>query len=189
MLLVLIKLNSRLAPQSTSTALPETSVTISINCQYDQENEASFTSPDGLSVRLISKDTSKMHRPDGTPLSRCGRFYEASIETSSVDSSIDFWSKLGFALQFRDPPTARWATLSDENLRLGVYEYGTCPHKFKNPSLTYFEPDMSRRIEEFKREGIKFEQELPNKEGKINDAILESPDGQYFFLFFYDGDF
>jgi hypothetical protein len=50
-----------------------------------------------------------------------------------------------------------------------------------------FESD--RRIDELKREAMTFLEELPNKEGKLTNAIPESPDGQYFFLFSYDGEF
>lgn len=153
-----------------------------------EQNEVSFTDPSGLSVRVIQADTFKMEKPQGKSWSKCGRFYEVSIETKSVDSSIEFWNKLGFEVTYREPPTARWATLSDGNIKLGLYEKGTCPHKFKNPSLTYFEPDMAERIERLKSDGVEFVEELRNAEGKVDNAIAEAPDGQYFFLFFYDGE-
>ena len=153
-----------------------------------EPNEVSFTDPSGLSVRVIQADTSKMETPQGQSWSKCGRFYEVSIETESVDSSIEFWNKLGFEVTCREPPTARWATLGDGGIKLGLYEKGTCPHKFKNPSLTYFEPDMAERIEQLKSDGVDFIEEMRNAEGKVNNAIAEAPDGQYFFLFFYDSE-
>ncbi len=72
--------------------------------------------------------------------------------------------------------------------QLCAIKKGTCPHKFKNPSLTYFEPDMAERIEQLKSDGVEFVEEMPNAEDKIDNAIAEAPDGQYFFLFFYDGE-
>jgi catechol 2,3-dioxygenase-like lactoylglutathione lyase family enzyme len=159
-----------------------------INFSRTAPDEASFTDPSGLGVRLVQANVSKINKPQGKSWSKCGRFYEVSIETESVDSSIAFWKQLGFEVAFREPPTARWATLSDGKIKLGLYEYGTCPHTFKNPSLTYFEPDMAARIEQLKSEGVTFNEEMPNAEGKVDNAIAEAPDGQYFFLFFYDGE-
>lgn len=54
--------------------------------------------------------------------------------------------------------------------------------RFRNPSLTYFEPDMVERIERLKREGVESVEESRNSEGKTDNAIAEAPDGQYFFL-------
>lgn len=159
-----------------------------INFSRKEPDEASFTDPSDLGVRLLQADVSKIDKPQGKSWSKCGRFYEVSIETESVDSSIAFWKQLGFEVAFREPPTARWATLNDGNIRLSLYEYGTCPHTFKNPSLTYFEPDMAARIEGLKSEGVKFIEEMPNAEGKVDNAIALAPDGQCFFLFFYDGE-
>ncbi len=155
---------------------------------YEGTNEARFVDPSGLGVRLVEGTAFGKEKSEETAWSKCGRFYEASIEAESVDESIAFWSELGFEVSYREPPTARWATLSDGNIRLGVYEKGTCPHRFKNPSLTYFEPDMVKRIARLKNEGVKFIEEMHNSEGQIDNAIAEAPDGQYFFLFFYDGE-
>ncbi|MGB9179303.1 MAG: hypothetical protein WCB68_08650 [Pyrinomonadaceae bacterium] len=154
---------------------------------YEGADEAKFVDPNGLGVRFVEAPASGMCDTKETSTSKCGRFYEASIEAESIDASIAFWSALGFGITYREPPTARWATLSDGNIRLGIYEKGTCPHRFKNPSFTYFEPDMAERIARLKSEGFEFVEEMRNAEGVVDNAIAEAPDGQYFFLFFYDG--
>lgn len=159
---------------------------VALSCEGT--NEAKFVDPNGLGVRLVEAPAFGKKKSDEASWSKCGRFYEASIEAESIDESIAFWNTLGFEVTFREPPTARWATLSDGNIRLGIYEKGTCPHRFKNPSLTYFEPDMVERIERLKGEGVEFIEEMRNSEGKVDNAIAEAPDGQYFFLFFYDGE-
>ena len=68
-------------------------------------------------------------------------------------------------------------------IAVAIYGTGASNHLFRNPSITYFEPDMADRISGLKQEGIKFVQELPDKEGIITNAILEAPEGTFIFLF------
>ncbi|MEJ7665260.1 MAG: hypothetical protein WKG07_39910 [Hymenobacter sp.] len=164
------------------TLLTQLGVAVSVAA----DAQAHFTSPEGMPVRLVSRNTAAMYRPEGVARSGCGRFYELSFETESLRRSIAYWRHIGFEVESNESAQATFATLYDGVLRLGVYQRGTCPHKFKNPSLTYFEPDMSERIKQLKVNGVKTLEELPDQHSKIENAIIESPEGQYFFLFHYD---
>jgi hypothetical protein len=96
-----------------------------------------------------------------------------------MERSISWWQNVGFKVTTRQKT---WCTLDDGKMKIGLYEKGSCPHVFRNPSLTYFESDMAERIEQLRQRGIMFVQ----GEGEIGmkgHAIAESPDGQYFFLF------
>jgi catechol 2,3-dioxygenase-like lactoylglutathione lyase family enzyme len=150
-----------------------------------QECQAKFMDPSGLMIHLIQHDTTSMQLPSGTPLSRCGSFYEISLETSDLKASIAFWNRLGFEVEQGDPVNTNWVNLKDSVLRLGLYQEGTCPHVFRTPAFTYFAADMAERIAQFKAEGFTFVQEMAQEGQEIRDAILETPEGLYFFLFYY----
>jgi hypothetical protein len=135
--------------------------------------------PNGLLILLAGPDVVSLRDFEKKPSSLCGTFYEASLETNDVDRSIVWWQNVGFKVTAHKDT---WCTLDDGKIMIGLYKKGNCPHLFRNPSLTYFEPDMGERIAELKKEGIQFLQE--EKEiGMKGHAIAESPDGQYFFLF------
>ena len=156
------------------------------------QNRASFYDPNGLFISLVEKDAGAIPQPEGKPLSLCGTFYEISLETDDLDRSIVWWQNVGFKVTTR-LRAGTWhygvqarkqtrCTLDDGKIMIGLYQRGTCPHKFKNPSLTYFESDMEKRIAQLQSRGVAFvqtEQEI----GMEGHAIAESPDGQYFFLF------
>lgn len=143
------------------------------------QNRASFYDPNELFISLVEKDAGAIPQPEEKPLSLCGTFYEISLETDDLDRSIVWWQNVGFKVTTRKQT---WCTLDDGKIIIGLYQRGTCPHKFKNPSLTYFESDMEKRIAQLQSRGVAFvqtEQEI----GMEGHAIAESPDGQYFFLF------
>lgn len=141
---------------------------------------AVLNEPNGITLSLMNYDSAKIYKPDGHPLSKCGKFGEISIESNDLNSSSVFWEKLGFEISHR---SEAFVTLKDGLMTVGIYGPGVCNHLFRNPSITYFEPDMSERIEKLKQEGKNFSQELPDKDGIVSDAILESPEGTYLFLF------
>ncbi len=141
---------------------------------------AVLNEPNGLTISLMNYDSANIYKPAGHPISKCGKFGEISIEAKDLNATVAFWEKLGFEVinRFDD-----FVTLKDGLMTVGIYGPGVCKHLFKNPSITYFEPDMAERIEKLKQEGKKFAQELPDKDGIVTDAILEAPEGTYLFLF------
>lgn len=150
-----------------------------------QLQRAFLTDPNGVSIALVAADTTKLPYNQGKPFTRCGKFYEISIETEKFEETVAFWQKLGFEINFQISPETRWLGLTDQLVNVGIYEKGQCPHIFKTPAITYFEPDMGKRIDVLKKQHFTFAQEIPNKEGVVNDAILETPEGLHLFLFLY----
>lgn len=143
------------------------------------QHHAILQEPNGLLILLISSEALALSEFPKNPSSLCGTFYEMSLETTDMEGSISWWQNVGFKVTTRQNT---WCTLDDGKMKIGLYEKGSCPHTFRNPSLTYFESDMSERIGKLKERGTTFAQE----EGEIGmkgHAIAESPDGQYFFLF------
>jgi predicted enzyme related to lactoylglutathione lyase len=143
------------------------------------QHHAILQEPNGLLILLISSEVLALSEFPKKPSSFCGTFYEMSLETTDMERSISWWQNVGFKATARQKT---WCTLDDGKMKIGLYEKGSCPHAFRNPSLTYFESDMAKRIEQLKQRGIPFVQ----GEGEIGmkgHAIAESPEGQYFFLF------
>lgn len=138
--------------------------------------------PNGVAIWLIQGDPAKVYAPKQTPIGRCGHLGEISIEADDLVQTIEFWKSLGFSVTHQHP-TAPWATMTDSIITLGIYQRGICPHQFRNPSITYFEPDMRDRIAAFKADGFVFLEEIPNAEGVVAEAIADAPDGPLFFLF------
>lgn len=157
----------------------EMAVNLELRIVEQSQHHAVIREPNGLSILMIDDAMVPLKEFVPKPISLCGALYEVSLETDDVERSITWWHNVGFKVTTRKET---WCTLDDGKIRIGLYKRGTCYHKFKNPSLTYFEPDMQLRITELQKRGITFVQD--EKEiGMEGHAIAESPDGQYFFLF------
>jgi predicted lactoylglutathione lyase len=141
---------------------------------------AVLNEPNGLTISLMNYDSTKIYKPGGHPVSKCGNFGEISIEADDFETTVKFWHKLGFET-YHDGKN--FINLKDGLITVGIYAKGVCNHLFRNPSITYFEPDTADRIAALKQEGFKFAQEIPDKDGNITDAIIEAPEGTYIFMF------
>lgn len=151
----------------------------------DQLMMAIFMAPGDLAVGLINFDPEKIPRPSGQPITKCGTFGEFAVPVGDFFAAVEFWRKLGFATLFENEDPYPWGIVSDENIVLGLHqnsEYGD-EIEFKEPALTYFAPDMDRRIERIRNEGLSFERELISESGSVNNATLRGPDGESVFLF------
>ncbi len=158
-----------------------------VGITFDETGEALATlrDPSKVHIHLIQRDAATLPDLPDEPVSEAGRFGEVSIETKDLRASIRFWKRLGFEVEHRDPPVSQWATIFDGVLRIGLYEHGVIRHKFRNPSITYFEPDMAERIARLRDKDLHIAQELPEdaEPEDVKSAIAEAPSGVYFFLF------
>lgn len=157
----------------------EMAANLEIPVREQSAHHAILEEPNGLFILLAGPDMISPTAMEKKPSSLCGTFYEISLETSDMERSIVWWQNVGFKATTRKET---WCTLDDGKIMIGLYQKGSCPHRFKNPSLTYFETDMAERIQMLKSRGIKFIQE-EREIGMEGHAIAESPDGQFFFLF------
>jgi hypothetical protein len=69
--------------------------------------------------------------------------------------------------------------MTDGLIRLGFHQ----THKFTKPTISYFAPDMPARLKRMQRNGIRFVSERKDARQRRIGAVVESPDGQPFFLF------
>jgi hypothetical protein len=145
--------------------------------------QAMFRTPGKFGVGLVGFDGKKIHRPDGTPVTKCGKLAEVSYEVQEFAEETEFWKKAGFELKTYKEGN-RWGTATDGMVNLGIYERGSCPHPFEYVALTYFENDMDERLARLGSEGFSWVYEFPpNAKSLTHSAILKSPDPLYFFLF------
>lgn len=155
-----------------------------------------FVSPDNLAVNLMNLDPSKMFqpnqptlreipveqlkKPEAYPNTRLGAFGEFSHPVKALIPSIEFWSQLGFKpLSINEEPYP-WAIMSDGINLLGLHQ----SKDFDFPAITYFAPDMARRIEWIRKEEVSEIFAFRSDEGaKARNAVLKTPENQHLFLF------
>ena len=131
-----------------------------------------FLDPNEIRIMLMHYNDAEMPKPAGTSHSILGSFGEMSINTDSLQASVDFWEKLDFIPTYQSNKTYPWALLSDGTLTLGLHQ----TKDFSDPALTYFAPDIAVRVDALERAGVPL-QRLRNE-----GAVLTAPDGQIFFL-------
>ena len=161
---------------------------IEIVQRREQEGQimmAIFVGPGGLVVGLINHDPEGMPQPSGHPATKCGTFGEFAVPVDDFQAAMAFWRKLGFTSLYESDDPYPWGIVSDENIVLGLHEnmeYGD-EIDFNGPAMTYFAPDMAKRIDRLKEDGFSFEKELKTESGLVNNATLLGPDGELLFLF------
>lgn len=115
-----------------------------------------------------------------------GNFAGISLETVSVQQSLDIWQILGFSKVMGDV-TQGWIGLENENkMPLSIMKPNSCPHLFFNPSLTYFNgKENPKIIEKIRNLNITITEEITafNKEGIVDNIIIRDPGGYGFFIF------
>lgn len=116
-------------------------------------------------------------------LVNCHKFGELSLPTADINTAVAYWQQLGFEPVCAGSEPYPWATLSDGLLRLGLHQTSA----LTRPTLTYRAPDMPQRLEALRAAGLPFLREHKNAHGSTTGAVVESPDGQRFFLFGEDG--
>ncbi len=149
---------------------------------------AVFVGPGQLVVGLITFDPEEIPRPSGRPLTSGGTFGEFALSVADYHAAVKFWSVLGFAAIHENDDPYPWGIVSDENIILGLHQNREIGDEieFKDPAMTYFAPDMARRIERLKAEGFTFNYESISESGVVNNATLLGPDGES--LFYFEGE-
>jgi len=154
-----------------------------------------FLSPDSFGVGLIHYDPSNMYQPKGMtllnfpkddfakpekyPNPKCGIFGEFAQPVKDLKASITFWQKLGFDTLSVNKEPYPWAIMSDGMNILGLHQ----TKDFTYPAITYFAPDMGKRIKKLKEEGIDSIKVFEGTGGNENNVVVTTPEGQKIFLF------
>src|SRR5437763_15166664 len=83
------------------------------------------------------------------PNSKIGIFGEYSVPVIDLQISLSYWKTLGFEAMSVNESPYPWAIISDNINIIGLHQ----TTEFTTQAITYFAPDMQRRIEALKRAG------------------------------------
>ena len=145
-----------------------------------------FHDPSGVRVILKQGEGPSIPEGDGSK-SLLGNFAGVSIEAADMDSSLQFWKTLGFAVTMGDAAQG-WVSLAAEGCPgISLMRTMMCPHLFFNPSLTYFngKEGNPKVIAAVRKAGIAITEEIThfNKEGVVDNIIIRDPGGLGYFPF------
>lgn len=138
---------------------------------------ATFFSPNDVAVTLIEQDPDTLPQLEPYEFPH-GTFGEYSVPVADLGKAISFWGRLGFELLHESQDPYPWAIVGDRLLVLGLHQTDW----FEQPTITYFAPDMGKRIAILKQEGFDLE-EMAEESGAVHNAILRMPDEQQIFFF------
>jgi predicted lactoylglutathione lyase len=158
-----------------------------INYAFAKDGFEVLATPNQLRISVTRMSADQL--PElGERTANAGRFYGISLLSKNLQADEAFWRQLGFTdKQFGN---SSCVVLSDGLLRIGLYKREACPHYFEGPTLTYFGRTMYQDLAALERKGIKFhEKPMPGPGGRLDNAVLLSPEGQAFFLFTEELDF
>ncbi len=145
-----------------------------------------LSDPSGVWVYLIENDNPPDYPVEENSFSLFGNFMGLSLETVSMQRSIDFYGGLGFELAQGDANSG-WALLMHENgTGVSIMKPNSCPHLFFNPSFTYFNGGKNDvLIPKIREAGIAITEEITifNDKGEVDNIIIRDPGGMGFFVF------
>ncbi len=115
-----------------------------------------------------------------------GNFAGISVEAFDIESTVKFWKALGFEMTQGDIEQG-WATFSNGSaVDVSLMTANMCPHLFFNPGLTFFNSGENlENIRLIREAGIPITEEIThfNKEGVVDNIIINDPGGLGFFVF------
>lgn len=165
--------------QSIVSSLQQLNISVQTGTGAQGEiTQAHFTGPDNVSVWLHRSNTALQPSGEHNPV--CGVFGELAIGIEDLASSIEQWEQLGFNAVHQNTIPYPFALVSDGNMVIGLHQSGTA----YQPTIAYFAKDMPDKIRGLQAQGIRaVEEYLPQADGSGAGVLLQSPDGQRFFLF------
>ena len=136
-------------------------------------NRATFRDPSGQCVNVVEARTFSPPQLDAQPATTCGYFRELGLPTREQGPMRVFWESLGFVAWEEEPePFARMAITSD-HLNLSLYR----SRAFRQPLLTFEDPDMRERLARLKERGFQLSDEMPDSLDESCNGVLIAPEG------------
>ncbi|GFE80914.1 hypothetical protein GCM10011487_29140 [Steroidobacter agaridevorans] len=136
-------------------------------------NRLRFRDPSGQSVNVFEARTFSPPQLESQPTTTCGYFTEYGLPAREAGPMRVFWEALGFVAWDEQPePFARTAITSD-HLNLALYR----SRAFRQPVLTFEDPDMRERLARLKERGCQLSDEMPDSLDESSNAILIAPEG------------
>lgn len=118
--------------------------------------------------------------------STLGNSMGVSIEAFDIEKTVEIWSILGFSQTMGSIEQGWVVYTNEEGFGVSFMQPNSCPHLFFNPSLTYFNGNKNLEIiEKIRQSGILIAEEVTvfNKEGIVDNIILQDNGGLGFFIF------
>lgn len=140
---------------------------VSIN-QASPDFEYKYVSKTLMDIDFMSPNE------DDFPNKLCGIFGELALNTNDMNKEIAFWEDIGFKVGERNEEPYPWAIVSDGLFIIGIHQ----TEEFDRPALTYFAPDMARKLKTLEESGVPYK-DLDDG----NSGAIDTPEGQQFFLF------
>ncbi len=101
-----------------------------------------------------------------------GNYVQVSLSSDSLDTSLDYYRKLGFQeIEIHKSTPVPWALISD-----GFQIYMISQNNFPSPSLTYFGSNLDEDLPGLESTGLK-PQRTVDEAGRLQSAVLVDPNG------------
>lgn len=150
------------------------------------ENGYLFADTSGTWFYLLDETIAPSFDISNIEPSVLGDFAGISLETLDMEKSMQMLEILGFEPTMGGIDKG-WIVLSnDAGFGISYMKPMSCPHLFFNPSLTYFNGKNNMKvIEEIRKVNIAITEEITvfNKEGIVDNVILQDNGGLGFFVF------
>lgn len=152
---------------------------------FKEVNGEWLTTDNGVWIRVVDSPLPSV-KADTKATSVLGTFAGISIETFDISQSMECYSKFGFTKTMGSEESGWVAMEREDGMGLSLMKYGSCPHLFFNPSLTYFNSGKNPEIiKELRQRNIPLAQEIDhfNDQGIVDNVILQEPGGTGIFVF------
>jgi predicted enzyme related to lactoylglutathione lyase len=140
--------------------------------------------PNGVWLYLVNENVEQ--ETAGESFGKTGNFSGVSIEAVDIEKTTSFWNAAGFTQSSGDISQG-WAVYSNgSGIDVSIMTANMCPHLFFNPGLTFFNSGNNvENIEQLRDAGIPITEEIThfNKEGIVDNVIINDPGGLGFFIF------
>lgn len=150
------------------------------------ETENGFLASDPNCVWVYLVEGNLEHDTGEKSFGATGNFSGISIEAVDVERTVAFWEAVGFEKGMGDMSQG-WAVYSNgSDIDVSIMKTGMCPHLFFNPGLTFFNSGKNLdNIAKLREADIPITEEITcfNKEGIVDNVIINDPGGLGFFVF------
>lgn len=136
-------------------------------------NEAGFYDPNRQMVTLIEARTFSPPARGPSETSWCGYFSEFGIPSRDLETSRQFWERLGFVAAGENGQPFPRLTLTSDFVDLGLY----ATHELRRPVLTFIDPETPSRIARIAKLGIEPSPRLPPVFDPRTTAMYLAPEG------------
>lgn len=137
----------------------------------DEFHEAALCSPDGHTLRFMEAGTYSRNAFSDVPVTAIGRSTEITLRCTDFRAAGAFWQNADFIVDddpAAEPGDAEPVTLRAPGVALGL----RADHRWPDPAVRFWQPDIDATLEELDRRGI-----AHRRGGGGGDRIVTAPEG------------